>query len=150
MQNPFKTEQAKDVALLLARVPLGVYFLLAGYAKIAGGVGNFVTKASPSIPHFLSPSLGRMYLQTLPFVEMIAGVAMVIGLYTRVSAGLIALMLISFAIAVTGVGFKAGEAPEIDKGLVFLGLALLLLTTGGGRMAVDQSFGKAAPGPGKK
>jgi len=150
MQNPLTTEQAKDTALLLARVPIGVYFLLAGYAKIAGGVSVFVEKATPTIPHFLSPTFGKMYLQSLPFVEMIVGVAMVVGFYTRVSATFMALMLISFTIAVTGVGFKAGEPPQIDKNLIFLGLALLLMNMGGGKIAIDHSMGKSAPGPGKK
>jgi len=151
MQNPLQTEQAKDSFLLLARVAIGVYFLLAGYAKIAGGVGAFVEQAKPTIPHFLSPQIGTLYLQALPFAEMIVGVAMVIGLYTRVAAGLMSLMLISFMIAVTGIGFKseAGKPPQIDKNLIFLGLTLLIMHFGGGKVAVDQSMGKA-PGPAKK
>ncbi len=151
MQNPLQTDHAKDSFLLLARVAIGVYFLLAGYAKIAGGVGAFVEHATPNIPSFLSPQIGKLYLQMLPFAEMIVGVAMVIGLYTRVAGALMSLMLISFMIAATGIGFKAkpGEPPQIDKNLIFLGLTLLITHLGGGKVAVDQSMGKA-PGPTKK
>ncbi len=147
MQNPLKTEQAKDSFLLLARVAIGVYFLLAGYKQIAGGVDKFVADHVSRIPTYVSPAFGRHYLQVLPYAQMAVGLTMVIGLYTRVSAAIISLMLISFILA-TGVGFKPGN-PQINNDFVYLGLTLLLTHLGGGKVAVDQSMGKA-PGPAKK
>jgi len=149
MTNPFKTDAFRSVALLLARLPLGIFFLLAGYIKLKGGLANFVNTNTPTIPSFLPVDFGRSYLWMLPFVEMLAGLALAIGLFTRLSASLIALMLISFIIA-TGVGFSIDKAPYFSPNLIYLGLALVLISTGGGQMAVDQSFGKSAPGPAKK
>jgi uncharacterized membrane protein YphA (DoxX/SURF4 family) len=149
MQNPLTTNQARDTSLLLARVSLGVFFLLAGYGKVAGGVSQFVEDHLKAVPHFVSPEFGKMYLQALPWTEMLCGVALVVGFYTRIAATLVTLMLISFIIAVTGVGFQT-KPPQVDKNLVFLGLSILLMTSGGGQIAVDHSMGKPAPGPGKK
>jgi putative oxidoreductase len=147
MQNPLQTEQAKDTFLLIARVAIGVYFLLAGYKKIATGVDKFATEHAANVPQYVSPEFGRHYLQVLPYAEMIVGLTMVIGLYTKLSAGLMSLILVSFILA-TGVGFKPGN-PQINENFVYLGLTLLLMHFGGGKVAVDQSMGKA-PGPAKK
>jgi uncharacterized membrane protein YphA (DoxX/SURF4 family) len=150
MTNPLNTDYARNTALLLARVPIGVFFLLAGYGKIAGGVGEFVDAASASLPHFISADFGRAYLHALPFVEMLVGVTMIVGFYTRVSAMLMSLMLVSFIIAATGIGFNVGGSPPLSFNVVFLGLTILLMVSGGGQIAVDHTFGKSAPGPGKK
>jgi putative oxidoreductase len=148
MQNPLTTDGYRNVALLLARVALGTTFILAGYGKFAGGVHAFVDKAAPSIPTFLPPELGRAYLFMLPAVELITGVALVVGFYTRTAAFLMTLMLISFGIAVTGVG--TAKPPSLDKGMVFLGLALVLMSTGGGQISVDTSMGGGGKAPGPK
>lgn len=151
MNNPLTTDHARSFALLLARLPLGVYFLLAGFNKFASGVRVFVEDNLQTVPEFLGPQLGKAYLWALPSVEMLVGVTLIIGLYTRVSATLIMLMLVSFIIADSGIGFKPNKPPMLDKNVVFLGLAILLMTTGAGRIAVDQTFGNgSAPGPGKK
>jgi len=148
MQNPLTTNQARDTALLLARVSLGVLFLMAGYTKVAGGVNEFVEGHFKSIPTFVSPSFGKIYLQALPWTEMLVGLMLVVGFYTRIAAALASLMLISFIIAITGVGFHG--KPQVEPNVVYLGLAILLTTTGGGQIAVDHSIGKSAPGPAKK
>jgi uncharacterized membrane protein YphA (DoxX/SURF4 family) len=154
MTNPLTTDGFRNVALLLARVALGTYFLLAGFGKYSGGVRAFVNARAKTIPAFLPEELGRAYLFMLPTAELIVGVALVIGFYTRTAATLIALMLISFIIAVTGVGASGAAGWNIDKNLVYLGLALLLMSTGGGQISVDQSMGGggggSAPGPKKK
>jgi uncharacterized membrane protein YphA (DoxX/SURF4 family) len=84
----------------------------------------------------------------LPGVELITGVALVVGFYTRTAAFLMTLMLISFGIAVTGVG--TAKPPSLDKGMVFLGLALVLMSTGGGQISVDTSMGGGGKAPGPK
>src|SRR4051812_37239164 len=94
---------AGDVGVLLARLPLGVLFLVLGYNKLRGGVGNFVSSASGAIPSFMPHALGNGYLYALPFAETIVGVCLILGLFTRAIGAVATLMLISFMIAVTGV-----------------------------------------------
>ncbi len=148
MQNPLTTDGYRNVALLLARVALGTTFILAGYSKFAGGVHGFVNEHAKSIPQFLPPELGKAYLFMLPSIELISGVALVVGFYTRTAAFLMSLLLISFSIAVSGVG--SAKPPSLDKNMVFLGLALVLMSTGGGQISVDTSMGGGGKAPGPK
>jgi uncharacterized membrane protein YphA (DoxX/SURF4 family) len=133
-----------DVGLLAARVPLGVYFALAGFAKIRMGVGSFVSGSLGSVPSFMPEVLGKAFLYTLPFAELIVGACLVIGLVGRIAALLATLMLISFTIAVTGL---KDEPKPFHANLVFLGIALALALIGPGRLSVDALFPRRAPKP---
>src|SRR5688572_12623531 len=130
MTNPLTTDGFRNVALLLARLAMGTYFLLAGYGKYAGGVRTFVEKVK--LPAFLPPELGKAYLFILPTVELLVGVALVVGFFTRTAATFIFLMLVSFIIAAPPhLGFQGDSPTQINKNLVFVGAALLLMATGG-------------------
>lgn len=151
MTNTLTTDGFRNVTLLLARVAMGTYFLLAAFTKFSGGVRAFVNKSSGTLPAFLPPELGKAYLFMLPTVEMIVGVAVVVGFYTRTAASLMALMLLSFVIAI-GINFTMEKAPFFSPNLIYLTLALLLMSSGAGKISVDQSMGGGggAPGPKKK
>jgi uncharacterized membrane protein YphA (DoxX/SURF4 family) len=123
-----------SIGLFLARVPLGLYFLMAGVAKIRGGVGNFVGYGLKTMPDFMPQALGKAYLYALPFVECLVGVLVTIGLFTRIAAGTQALMLISFVIAL---GFKDDPKP-FHSNLILLGFSLLLALEGGGSISVNN------------
>lgn len=127
-------------ALLLNRLSLGVLFVLAGVRKLlpAGeasmldkmnGFAAHVAKEAP-LPEFL----GKAYGYALPWVEIIAGLMLVIGLLTRLSSTLIALMLLSFMIA-DGLGWWPTQGPAFTKNVILFTLAILLISTGSGKLA---------------
>ena len=151
MTNPLTTDGFRNIALLLARIAMGTYFILASFSKFSGGVRNFVNKAAGTLPAFLPPELGKAYLFMLPTVEIIVGVAIVVGFYTRTAASLMTLMLLSFLIAL-GIGFTMEKAPFFSPNLIYITLAMLLMSSGAGKISVDQSMGGGggAPGPKKK
>lgn len=133
-----------DLALILLRVPIGLYFALAGYNKIAGpGVVGFVSSNIENASRFMPPAVGKAYLFSLPFVELLVGLMLIVGMFTRVSAVLVFLMLVSFIIAATGVsaniaGVVGSGGPPFHANVVFLFLALAILILGPGRWAMDQ------------
>jgi len=128
-----------SLGLLLARLPLGAYFLLAGYGKVfKGSLADFVNKSMSLMPHFMPESLGRAYLYALPFAEMLAGAMLILGLFTRVGALLASLLLISIVIATKITG---GVGP-FHHGLVMLGTSVLLLLAGGGAFSLDATWFK--------
>lgn len=133
-----------DFGLLLARVPLGVYFALAGFAKVKAGVPEFVAGSMKAIPPFMPEILGKAYLYALPFVELVVGGCLVVGLLGRLSALLATLMLISFTIAVTGL---KDDPKPFHSNLVYLGVALCLTLIGPGRISIDAMFPRRAPKP---
>src|SRR5688572_8459356 len=99
MTNPLTSDGFRNLALLLARLCLGTYFILAAFNKFKEGVGHWATKSVTSVPSWLPTEFGKAYLYLVPEVELLGGIALVVGFFTRTAATIIALMLISFMIA---------------------------------------------------
>jgi uncharacterized membrane protein YphA (DoxX/SURF4 family) len=143
-----------DWALLFARVPFGIYFWLAGYNKIAGvGVGNFVSSNVDNAAQFMGPLLGKAYLTALPFVELLVGLALIAGVFTRTAAVIAMLMLVSFIMATGGLKLNmakiadAGGGEPFSKNVIFATLAIAIALLGPGRFAfsLQRSKSKATP-----
>jgi uncharacterized membrane protein YphA (DoxX/SURF4 family) len=123
-----------NLGLLLVRLALGAMFLHAGLMKfLVFGYSNFIAKSSAAIPSYLPQPLGKAYLYVVPFAETIIGITLIIGLLTRISALITALMLLSFMMAATG--FIENKGPH--SSLLFMFVALGLALTGPGRYSVD-------------
>jgi uncharacterized membrane protein YphA (DoxX/SURF4 family) len=129
---------AASVGLLALRVPLGVYFILAGVAKFSKiGLDAFVTSnLSTATAHmFGNEGLARAYLTALPFAEIALGAMLVLGLLTRVAGLLCTLLLVSFTIAATGI--KHQQLP-FHPNVVYIGATLAVLLCGPGRLSLDH------------
>ena len=150
MANPFKSPSSTSLGLMLARLPLGALFCIAGYRKLAGiGAAKFVSENIKLVPKYMPPWFPKVYLNALPYAEMALGVFIVIGLLTRVSGFLTSCLLISFLI-VYGVHDNTGANLPFNPNFFYLGTALLLLLAGGGGIGVDAKlFGRTNAGSGK-
>ena len=136
------SEKSTSLGLLLARLPLGLYFLLAGVGKIINvGVKNFVSEHLGLAKDIMPEALARAYLYAVPFAEVLVGLLVVIGFYTRPVAAVMALMLISFTIGTTGIAWNLGGGPPFNSNLILLGMALLLALVGPGRYSIDGKVG---------
>ena len=70
------------------------------------------------------------------FAELIGGVSILVGLFTRLGAFLIICVMLT---AIFGVLWPKFFAPEgMELALAFLGMALALLILGGGQASVDR------------
>ncbi len=127
------------VALLLNRLSLGAMFLLAGIGKLKMGPAAFYRDVFLSIrPSWLPEVLAWPYGHALPFLEVLVGALLVVGLFARVTAGGMALMLASFTIALWAAGmFFQGGAP-FHTNVILLTLAILLAVMGPGRYSLDH------------
>ena len=136
MTNPLKSESSRSLGLLLARLPIGAYFVLAGYSKVfgEGGVDAFVAKSLPAVPEYMPPWFGSNYLHALPYAEIALGSLLILGLLTRLSALAVTGMLVSFVIAYTGV--KDPPRP-FHANLIYVGLAAMFILTGPGKISLD-------------
>lgn len=140
MTNPLKSERSSSLGLLLARLPIGLFMLLAGAAKLQAGASGFVSENAANIPHWASQDWGRQYLHAIPILEVVIGGMLVFGLLGRLSALIGALMVTSYTIAVTG--WKMKGLP-FHPNLIYIGLLLMTFLTGPGRISVDGAlFGK--------
>ncbi|HSW44462.1 MAG TPA: DoxX family protein [Phycisphaerae bacterium] len=131
-------KQLQNLVLLVNRLALGLYFALAGWGKITGGITAFYEKSFVVLkPAWLPTWFAAPYGHLLPFAEMILGAMMAIGLMGRLSAGLLALMLASFTIALASAGaFFSGPGP-FHANVIFLALAILLAGLGPGNLSAD-------------
>jgi len=148
MRNPLNCDRSTGLGMLLARVPMGVFFICAGYYKWKGGVDSFVSQNSDKLPTWGPHEWGMHYLQAIPYAELAVGVLLIVGFLTRLSGLVGALMVATFTYAVTGWRTPAGQPFNISFNLIFIGLLLAIFLVGPGRISLDGLlFGKKASPP---
>src|SRR5690606_16303972 len=81
---------------LLIRITLGVYFVLAGFAKL-DNIPGFIKEVQNF--NVLPAHFATLYAILLPYAEMGAGALLILGIWTTLAAVLSSLMLLSFVIA---------------------------------------------------
>ncbi len=134
MRNPLKTPASNSLGLLLVRLPVGIIFINAAVMKFRMGVGTFVSSSIGLAPPYLPEQAARAYLYTLPVVEMIVGLLILFGWFTRVAALIASLILISIIMAVSG--FHESLVP--NQNAILLSITLMLLLAGPGGFALDN------------
>lgn len=129
-----------SLALLLNRVAMGLFFLMAGVGKIRGGVGNFVNDSFKKLqPDWLPDWVAAPYAWSLPFLEIVLGAMLMIGLLTRITASVICLMILSFTIAIAvNVGITNHGSGPFSANVVMITLTFLLAVVGSGMFSADR------------
>ena len=139
MTNPLKTQGSTNLGLLLVRLPVGAFFFLAGYDKVFHkGVEKFVEATFASmrpIPFEVSHGLMSAYLHAIPFLELVIGTWLVVGMLGRLSAFVASLMLVTYIMGKTGT--QADPWP-FHANLIFLGVTLCTLLAGPGNLSLDH------------
>ena len=128
------TEPVGDISYagMFARIPLGLYFIVAGFQK----VGNPAAFAEEVRKFSIIPDhLATVYGVLLPYLEIASGGLLVLGAWTTLAAIMSSLLLLSFIIAI---GVYPNGRPLFNKDIILLGISLSLLFSGGGRMSVDR------------
>lgn len=117
-----------DLGRLIMRLTLGILILMHGIAKLSGGIGGIEGMLTAhGMPAFFA---WGAYLG-----EVIAPVLLILGLYSRIAALLIAInMLVAFALAHAGqlfmVNNMGGWQLELQGMFLFTAVALIFLGAG--------------------
>ena len=148
--------------LPVVRLVLGGVWLWAGLAKLTDPLGSVrAVQAYELLPSSLAETVGY----ALPAVEVVIGLALVLGVMTRGAAVLSAVLFLAFVVGIASVwargmeidcGCFGGGGPdpdassdypfEIARDLALLAGSLLLVKAGPGRLALDTLlFGRRTP-----
>jgi putative oxidoreductase len=128
----------REIAFTLVRVIIGFIFFMHGWGKITGaGVAGVTTYMANQ---GLEP--GALFALAAMFLEVVGGICIIIGLFTRFFA---AAMAIELAVAFLVVHFKAGF--PVGKGgfeyVLLLGIVMFAIAIrGGGPYSADRMIGK--------
>ncbi|MFB6362743.1 DoxX family protein [Paenibacillus elgii] len=121
-----------EVSLLLIRLVLGISFLVHGVVKFQSGIGNIAGWfESIGLPGFAAYVVG--------IIEVVGGIALILGLGTRIVASLFALIMIGAIVKAKWAGGFLGSPQmagyELD--LAFFVMALALAIAGSSLLALD-------------
>ncbi|MDQ0252694.1 putative membrane protein YphA (DoxX/SURF4 family) [Evansella vedderi] len=121
-----------EIGAFLLRVVLGIVFLAHGAAKFQGGIENIVG-------WFDSIGLPGGLAYVVATIELVGGIALILGIGTRIVSALIGLIMIGAIFTVQfAVGFLGGYAYD----LVLLIMAIYLVLNGSQMLSVAQLFFK--------
>lgn len=112
-----------SVGILIIRIALGVVFVAHGWAKFANMEGT--------LGFFASIGLGAIATYLISTIELVGGILMILGIFTRYVGILFAFIMAGAIATVKGrLGFFGGYEYELVLLLVSLGMVFL----GGGRI----------------
>ena len=122
----------QPIGLLALRVALGVIFVYHGYPKLMGDTQR-------TAQFFASIGLAPFLVAVVGIVELFGGVLLLLGLFTRVAAALLAGTM---AVAIWKVHLGKGilAVSEYEFAMALGGAALALATTGAGKASLDYAI----------
>jgi putative oxidoreductase len=126
-----------DIALLVLRLAAGFSFFMHGYQKVfgmgIGGVTGFFTQLGIPLPGVAAPIIS--------FLELVGGLALIFGVFTRVFGFLLAC---DVAVATLTVHIKNGYLGQGGSELTILlaAMGLTLALAGAGAFAVDAMLAR--------
>jgi putative oxidoreductase len=130
-------ENQKDVIVLVARILLMVLFVLFGWSKLTGFAGTVAYMTSTGAP---VPALSAVIAVVM---ELVVGVALLVGFFTRPLALLLAVYTLGTAIIghhywnMTG-AMQYDNMIHFYKNIGIIGGLLLLCVTGPGKYSFDR------------
>lgn len=148
----------------IARVLVGGLFLFSAWQKLKpddmlvnAGPQQFAyaVKGFELVPEGLIPFVTAL----VPWTEVVAGLALILGFWTRAASGLLAAMLVAFTLAVISVILRPEVSVEcgcfgrlklicsgpvswckVGENSIILAFTLAPVIFGGGRLAVDRAL----------
>ncbi|MEH7126424.1 DoxX family protein [Bacillus sp. JJ1532] len=125
-------KQKNGWSMLILRIVLGVTFLIHGVAKFQMGLGNVAG-------WFESIGIMGFLGYVVSVIELVGGIALLLGIGTKLISALIALVMLgAIFTAKLSVGFIAPGGYELD--LALLAMAVVLVINGSQLFSLDNKL----------
>lgn len=124
-----------EAGTVLLRAILGLTFFIHGLSKFQGGISNTVGFFdSIGIPGFLA------YIAA--FVELIGGIALILGLGTRIVSILFVVIMLGaiFSVKLSAGFLGNGQTAGYELELVLLAMSIYFAVANGSRFSLDNKF----------
>ncbi|MBS3926294.1 MAG: DoxX family protein [Nitrosarchaeum sp.] len=134
----FKTNTGSlvDIGVLILRIGISFGFIWAGIGKVSDPAGfGMMLQNMVGIQSEMATNMAML----IGSLELISGILILLGLLTRPSA-LFQIFVLIGAMVMFGFDFTAG--PAIWKDPSMLGLAIMLVLFGSGKIGVDNIIAK--------
>lgn len=129
-------------AITVIRVALGVVFFAHGAQKVFGWFGGHGLKGTTG--YFVSIGIPLPVAYAACFLELLGGVGLLLGLFTRLAAlAIIAVMAGAIAKVHRPHGFfinwelAPGKGHGLEANLAFIAMAVACVIAGGGALSLD-------------
>ncbi|WP_332696134.1 DoxX family protein [Halalkalibacter lacteus] len=120
--------KTSQIGLFIVRVVVGITFMLHGLDKFQTGIGNIAGWFdSVGLPGFLA------YI--IAVIELVGGIAMILGIGTRIVGGLFALVMVG---AIVTVKLPAGFLGGFELDVILLAVSIQLAMSGSSIFSLDQ------------
>ena len=126
-----------EVSTLILRLVLGATFFIHGLAKFQGGIENIVG-------WFDSIGLPGVLAYGVAVLEMVGGLALIIGLGSRIVSGLFVVLMLGATVKVKLAGgfLGNGQGAGWELDLALLAIALFIAINDSKMFALDKVFFK--------
>jgi thiosulfate dehydrogenase (quinone) large subunit len=113
----------KATAYALLRATFGVVFLFYGIGKFMRGVGSFSQGMEQRFAGRLPMALVIPFGYSLPFIEVLIGVLLVLGLFNSITLVLSGLLLMALTFGMV----MLGDTPTVANNLLYVLINFVLL-----------------------
>jgi putative oxidoreductase len=137
MPEPFMSRPADSFIVFIARLALSILFLWGGAMKLLGYAGFIGYLHGKGVPYV------QIAAPVAVAIELLGGIAIVLGVRTRAVAFLLAVYAIATAVLghdfwnITDAALQQEAVVHFWKNVAIAGGFLLLAVTGAGRASVD-------------
>lgn len=126
-----KEKILNDAVFLGLRSAIGVIFIVHGIGKFNSGFVNFLS------------SLGIPPEMQIPIAlaEVVPGILLITGVFSRLSAALLSIIMLGAIFLVKGAQSIAGDG-GVEFDLILLASVLVIMITGPGKLSISQIIKK--------
>jgi uncharacterized membrane protein YphA (DoxX/SURF4 family) len=152
VRNPLASSTSAGVGLLLARLPVGAMLVLTGWRILRrSGLPEFLLDNLQLVMTHIPEGPARTYLNLFPYVCIVLGLTMTLGLLTRASGFLGAALLVSLAYFRAGMVGFINPNPQyayqlLNAPTVYSLFALVVFFAGPGKLSLDHVISRVMRG----